>query len=149
MPSMCSEHNNRRTNTCKDCALAPCSCTKAADGRLKFHCEECRPSGLCVHSRQKSQCKDCGTGQKKCPHGRQKSVCKDCGGSGICEHGRRKYQCKECVGSTNLPTLTGLHLTDLQGPDLCVHRRQKSQCKEPPPRVSWKSSSVDLRDRSR
>ena len=40
----------------------------------------------CDHGRQKSQCKDCGTGH--CQHGRQKSQCRDCLAIGI---GNRQY----------------------------------------------------------
>jgi hypothetical protein len=40
----------------------------------------------CKHGRNKSQCKDCGTGN--CTHGRQKAQCKDCG-TGNCTHGDR------------------------------------------------------------
>tara|TARA_R110002126_G_scaffold19885_1_gene74367 strand:- start:1051 stop:1998 length:948 start_codon:yes stop_codon:yes gene_type:complete len=49
----------------------------------------------CPHSRQRSQCKDCG-GSEICEHNRQRSGCKDCGGVSICEHDRQRRTCREC-----------------------------------------------------
>ena len=48
-----------------------------------------------MHSRQRSQCKECGGGSI-CEHHRVRSRCKECGGGGICKHNRRRTQCKEC-----------------------------------------------------
>ena len=68
---------------------------------------------VCVHGRQKSQCKECG-GVGICEHGRMKYRCKECRGVGICEHGKLRFACKECAGVGSF----------------CEHGRQKSQCKE-------------------
>jgi hypothetical protein len=52
-------------------------------GFCSSECREARkaakkaPPTQCEHGRQKSRCKDCGTGY--CKHGRQKCKCKDCG----------------------------------------------------------------------
>ena len=68
-------------------------------GFCSSECREARkaakkaPPTQCKHGRQKSRCKDCGTGY--CQHGRQKHQCKDCG-TGHCQHGRQKHQCKGC-----------------------------------------------------
>jgi hypothetical protein len=71
------------------------------------------PPKPCMHGRQKSQCKDCGTGH--CLHGRRKDRCKDCrskAGAGYCQHGRLKYRCKDC------------------GTGYCQHGRQRGRCME-------------------
>jgi hypothetical protein len=52
------------------------------------------PRPKCEHGRDKSQCKDYGTGSN-CEHGSRKSCCKDCG-TGHCEHGRPEGRCKDC-----------------------------------------------------
>ena len=67
---------------------------------------------LCIHSKQKAYCKDCG-GSQICSHNKRKYNCKDCGGNGICEHNKRKSRCKDCNGN-----------------ELCEHNRLKSRCKE-------------------
>ena len=81
-----------------------------------FCSSECReaakkaPRRQCEHGRQKSRCRDCGTGHY-CEHGRQKRQCKYCG-TGYCEHGRPKHQCKDC------------------GKGHCLHGRQKHHCRD-------------------
>ena len=52
-------------------------------------------SKKCVHSRERSTCKDCG-GSGICEHSRKRSQCKDCGGSSICEHNSQRSTCKDC-----------------------------------------------------
>ena len=67
-------------------------------GRQKSQCKGCGGASICEHDREKRFCKECG-GSGLCPHGRHKSLCKECGGSGICPHGRQKHRCKDCGGS--------------------------------------------------
>ena len=55
-------------------------------------------TGLCLHGRQRSVCRECG-GKSICEHGRRRSICKQCGGGSVCQHGRIRSQCKECGGS--------------------------------------------------
>ena len=99
------EHGRKVTSgPCTLCARGPCSCADAADGRLIFHCEECRPIGICKHGRRKTACKECG-GSAFCEHGRQKSLCEDCGGGGICEHKRRRTLCQDCGGGSATRTV--------------------------------------------
>jgi hypothetical protein len=81
---------------------------KCDHGRQKSKCKDCG-TGHCKHGREKSKCTDCGTGH--CAHGRQKSKRKDCG-TGRCEHGREKGKCKDC------------------GTGHCAHGRQKSNCRD-------------------
>jgi hypothetical protein len=87
-------------------------------------------TAACLHGRQKSQCKDCGTGH--CLHGRRKEMCRDCG-TGHCLHGRRKGQCKDCGTGHCLHVRRKGRCKDC-GTGYCVHRRRKGQCKDCTPR---------------
>ena len=97
-----------KIRSCKSQALLPPSTLSA--GRNKGRSR--RGPEICMHSRRKSQCKEC-KGSQICLHGRRRHQCKDCKGSQICVHDRRKHQCKDCKGS-----------------QICVHNRRKHQCKE-------------------
>ena len=85
---------------------------KCIHSRQRSTCKDCRGSVICEHSRVRSQCKDCGGGNI-CEHSRKRSQCKDCGGSGICEHSRIRSRCKDCGGSS-----------------ICEHSRIKYSCKK-------------------
>jgi hypothetical protein len=86
--------------TCKACN-SPYKDESGGGSGTKYNCGFCsntcrvarQPHPKCDHGRDKSKCKDCGTGY--CQHGRRKKNCKDCG-TGHCQHGRQKHQCKEC-----------------------------------------------------
>ena len=86
-------------------------------------------SKKCVHSRQRSTCKDCG-GSSICEHSRRRSQCKDCGGSGICEHSRVRSRCKDCGGSICEHSRVRSQCKDCGGSGICEHSRIKYRCKE-------------------
>jgi hypothetical protein len=65
-----TDATSRLAKTKKNCGY--CSKTCREDSKRASRA----PPKPCEHGRQKSRCKDCGTGY--CTHGRQKRKCKDC-----------------------------------------------------------------------
>eukprot|EP00960_Hanusia_phi_P059764 764280-Hanusia_phi.AAC.9 len=98
--------------------------------RQKSECRECGGSQICPHNRRKRQCKDC-VGSQICQHMRRKSRCKDCNGSQICQHQRIRSTCKECRGSQICPhNRIKSQCRECGGSQICPHDRRRRQCKE-------------------
>ena len=92
-----------------------------------------RPAGgMCVHKRQKSNCKQC---SKTCPHGKIKHFCKPCGGCMYCKHGKAKSLCRLCKalkkggGSICEHDRARTTCKDCGGGSLCVHGKNKRKCR--------------------
>ena len=97
--------------------------------RRRFHCVECKGSGICKHLKRKTRCKECG-GNDLCPHGGEKENCVPCGGTSICEHGKRRRRCVECFGSAICEhNKNRQNCLECGGNMFCIHDKKKSRCK--------------------
>jgi hypothetical protein len=83
------------------------------------------PMSICIHNRQRHQCKDCG-GSSICEHKRLRNYCIYCSGSSICPHNRLRNYCIDCspyycslcdlttsIGNSNRHEKTKKHQTNL------------------------------------
>ena len=92
------------------------------------------PGGMCVHLRQRSNCKQCS--KNVCPHNKVKHFCKDCGGCAYCEHGKAKQVCRQCKllkqggGSICEHDKIRTNCKDCGGGSLCQHMRHRSNCRD-------------------
>ena len=84
---------------------------KCEHSKNKSQCKDCGGSSICEHYKQRSHCKKCG-GSSICDHNRFRPFCKECGGASICEHIRIRSRCKECKGA-----------------QICEHKRRRYDCK--------------------
>lgn len=97
---------------------------------MKYKCIDCGGSGICIHKKQRQNCKIC-LGSRICIHLRIKSDCKECGGSNICEHSRIKYRCKDCGGKgICIHGKTKSKCVECGGANLCIHKKEKYICKD-------------------
>eukprot|EP00961_Rhodomonas_salina_P248996 3365241-Rhodomonas_salina.1 len=98
--------------------------------RQRSVCKDCGGVGICKHGSRHSHCKDCG-GSQVCEHKRLRSACKECKGGLICEHNRVRSKCKDCGGrSVCKHNRLRSACKDCGGRSICEHKRQRSHCKE-------------------
>jgi hypothetical protein len=84
------------------------SLRKCVHGRQASRCRLCG-TGHCIHGRRSDICKLCGTGQ--CVHLLRKVHCRVCSPNAFCAHGRYKYMCRDCGGIR-----------------YCIHQRRTPDC---------------------
>lgn len=93
-PENFCEHGSAKSSHCSKCTPCP-------HGRNKLSCPACNPNVFCMHGTRKSRCtQGCG-GRNLCIHNKQKDQCKECFHHGvqcasICHHGKFKKQCRIC-----------------------------------------------------
>jgi hypothetical protein len=135
----------QRKLTCFLCRKAgQCGCSRRAAGdgdtppsaplTQDKGCYARPPGGMCVHLRQRSNCKLCSEGL--CPHNKIRHFCKDCGGCAYCEHGKAKQVCRQCKllkqggGSICEHDKIRTNCKDCGGGSLCQHMRHRSNCRD-------------------
>ena len=84
---------------------------KCDHGKNRYYCIICTPSSFCKHSRRKSICLECGTGNQVCIHKNIKTSCVLCCGGTTCPHKSRKSTCSICFPE-----------------NYCIHNKFKKRC---------------------
>jgi hypothetical protein len=114
------------------CCRAIAAAGNASRARRSEGCYSRPPAGMCVHLRQRSNCKLCSKGV--CAHNKVRHFCKDCGGCAYCRHGKAKSLCKQCKllkqggGSLCEHDRVRTNCKDCGGGSLCVHLKRRSKC---------------------
>jgi hypothetical protein len=120
-------HSEMEYDKEKSCYMPPRTNKRCVHSRVKSDCKECDPTKYCFeHNMPLRMCGKCARHPSICKHHRRKTRCVECavennGKTGsVCIHKRRKYQCTECAK-------LGLN-TEKQRSEVCPCGMRKRYC---------------------
>ena len=117
--------------------------TKCEHGKHRYYCT---PSTYCVHSRRKSICLECGTGNQVCIHKNIKTSCALCCGGQTCPHKSKKRYCQICSPKNFcIHNKLAFRCRLCKGRAYYVHEKRKEGCVK----CNGKSTCSHLKIRSR